>query len=73
MGKIFALDSLTTQSLFTHLYYLRSVTERILGLHNHRYSTPEACLTEVHLRLGHRLHLSSDPSSLKLLFLPQVT
>ena len=28
---------------------------RILGLHNHRYSTPEACLTEVHFRLGHNL------------------
>ena len=47
--------------------------KRILGPHNYGYSTPEPYLTEFHFRLGHRLHLSSDPSSVKPLFLPQAT
>ena len=60
-------------SVYTLLDYLHFVTEIILGLHNHRYSIPEPCLTEVHFGLGHRLPLSSDPTSLKPLFLPQAT
>lgn len=42
----------TARSLPTHLQYLHPVTKRILGFHILCYSAPEACLTEVHFRLG---------------------
>ncbi len=32
---------------------LASVTEKILGFRSHGYSAPDACLTEVHFRLGY--------------------
>jgi len=49
--------------------YLHSVAESTVILHHHW--TPEACLTDIHFGLGHKLHLSSDPSSLKPLCLPR--